>query len=188
MLDGKSGVSLVPRAALADVIQKVNYTTCRTAVLIPEPPESVGLKGFPRQRVVCQLSVMTNKGNRDTVSVERFLVQISYGEPVRQLFEGQKTQLYTSMVLWLQNAPPDTGGLKDHCQSVFSAARSSSTCRSQRLRTYSRARISHVPSCCTYNKRNRCSRLRGKMDSSLSRRRTTLIKNWSCCGCPMVLL
>ena len=104
-LDSSGGVSLVPKGAIPAVIRRVAYTTNPTAILISESPDRVGLRGFPRKQVTLQLSAMGAEGERQTVQVERFLVQISYGELVTQLLTGVRVQMLTTTIPMVAKLP-----------------------------------------------------------------------------------
>jgi len=95
-LDARGGISLVPKNAIPSVVQRVSYTTHPTAILICEQPDRVGLRGYPRKLVSLQLSAMGPDGQRQIVQVERYLVQMSYGEPVQQILSGVRVQMLTT--------------------------------------------------------------------------------------------
>lgn len=90
-------VALVPKQALAEVIQQVGFTGKPVAILITQEPDNFGLKGYHRQNVHCTISAMADSANRVNTMVDRCLVQLGFGEQVQQIIVGDKVDMYTSM-------------------------------------------------------------------------------------------
>ena len=78
-LSSRGGVAAVPREFVADVIRRIGFTASPVAVVISQEPDEIGLRGYPRQKVKCGLSVMGSDGTRTDVQVDRFLVQCGFG-------------------------------------------------------------------------------------------------------------
>ena len=91
------GVAAVTRELVADTVKRVGYTGNPAAIVITQEPDQIGFKGYPRQRIRCLLSVMKEDGNREEVAVDRFLVQLGFGEHVKQNMIGPEVQLLTTM-------------------------------------------------------------------------------------------
>lgn len=104
-IDSRGGISLVPKSEIPSVVQRIAYTTHPTAILISEQPDRVGLRGFPRKLVSLQLSVMGPDGQRQLTQVERYLVQMSYGDPVNQKLTGIRVQMLTTTVPMIIKLP-----------------------------------------------------------------------------------
>ena len=59
-------MALCPKQALPDVLQGIGYTAQPTASLTTETPDSLGLRGYPRNPVLCTISVMGDDGHRQS--------------------------------------------------------------------------------------------------------------------------
>lgn len=94
---------------MADVVRNVGFTANSFAILTVENPDSLGLKGYQRELVRCTVSVMGYDGTCSEVSVERFLTQLGFGDPVTQLMLGSEVNLRTSMVRMQLRCPERLG-------------------------------------------------------------------------------
>ena len=108
-LSSRGGVSAVPVDHIAEVIQRVGFTSNPVAILVTRDPDSVGLRGYPRQKVRCGLSVMGSEGIRIHTEVDRFMVQLGFGEPVHQNMRGVEVALLTTMVKMVIKLPERHG-------------------------------------------------------------------------------
>ena len=97
-LDSSGGVSLVPRSEIPAVLRRVGWTGNATAMVISQDPDSLSMRGYPRTRVYCQISVMGDGGIRTEARVHRFLVQLGSGDSVQMLMQGALVSMYTTMV------------------------------------------------------------------------------------------
>jgi hypothetical protein len=96
-LSRQGGVAIAPKFAIPGIVQRIGYTAAPVALVVTEPPEALGLRGYPRERITCTISYVNDHGQRDTTRVQKFLVQIGFGPPVCQLFHGQRVQIMTTM-------------------------------------------------------------------------------------------
>ena len=87
----------MPRGEIPAVLRRVGWTGNSTAMVISQDPDSLSMRGYPRTRVYCQISVMGDGGIRTEARVHRFLVQLGSGDPVQMLMPGALT-MYTTMV------------------------------------------------------------------------------------------
>ena len=76
-------MALCPKQALPDVLQGIGYTAQPTAILTTETPDSLGLRGYPRNPVLETMAT-----DSQMVEVSRFLTQLGYGAPVDQRLLG----------------------------------------------------------------------------------------------------
>lgn len=104
-LDKSGGVSLCPKACIAEVIRRVGYSTRPTALLTTEDPDVLGIRGFPHKLVSCTLSVMGAGGIGQDKLVQRYLVQIGYGDHVTQRVYGSPVQVFTTMCSMIIKLP-----------------------------------------------------------------------------------
>ena len=96
-LSASGGVSLVPKDALVDVLKRVGFTGKPTGILVVQNPDELGMRGYPRSMVTCSLSVAGADGQREIVTVKRWLVQLGFGEPARRVVEGEEVVMPTTM-------------------------------------------------------------------------------------------
>eukprot|EP00439_Symbiodinium_sp_Y106_P070831 s235_g12.t1 len=96
-LGSQGGVAVVPKEHIAEVIRRVGFTSHPVAIIITQDPDSLGLRGYVRHRIRCGLSVMGPEGTRLETQVERFLVQLGFGEHVIQTMYGKELSLMTTM-------------------------------------------------------------------------------------------
>jgi len=87
-LNASGGVSICPKESLPQVLANVGYTAHPCAVVITQSPEEVHLKGYPRIRIRCTFDICTDDGDRRQVSVDRYLVQLGFSQPVSMLAVG----------------------------------------------------------------------------------------------------
>lgn len=88
----------MPRGEIPAVLRRVGWTGNSTAMVISQDPDSLSMRGYPRTRVYCQISVMGDGGIRTEARVHRFLVQLGSGDPVQMLMQGALVTMYTTMV------------------------------------------------------------------------------------------
>ena len=108
-LGRQGGIAYVPRAHVADVVQRIGFTAQPVAIVVTQSPDSLGLRGYPRQAIRCGISVMANDGERVTTQVERFLVQVGFGPEVHQRMLGNEVQLMTTMTRMTLKMPERHG-------------------------------------------------------------------------------
>ncbi len=70
-LDSAGGIALTAKDLLPEIARRVGWTFHACAILTVQQPSELGLHGFPRQRVQCRLSVMTETGDRTEIMAER---------------------------------------------------------------------------------------------------------------------
>ena len=92
------GVALVPKDALPKVLTIVGYTSRPTAALLTQSPDEVGLRSYPRSRVLCNIDVDAGAGEPKVVMVERYLVQQGFGVPVGMRNVGPEVEVGITMV------------------------------------------------------------------------------------------
>ena len=109
LLDHRGGIALTPRRMIPEILRKVGFTTVPTAILTSQPAQDLGMKGFPQQQVRCALLVVNDEGSRDRIEVSRWLIQISYGQPVTQILQGRKVDIFTSMQFHIAKFPSRFG-------------------------------------------------------------------------------
>ena len=97
LLDGRGGIALCPRQLLPSVLQRVGFTTLATGILTSQPAQDLGMRGYPQQRVQCSIFALNDQGERVRVEVLRWLIQLSYGQHVKQVFTGPQVDLFTTM-------------------------------------------------------------------------------------------
>ena len=97
-LSSRGGVALVPKDLIADVVARVGYTANPVAMVVTQDPDLLGLRGYVRHRVRCGISVMGADGERTETQVERFLVQLGFGDPVEQRIIALEIPFMTTMV------------------------------------------------------------------------------------------
>lgn len=96
-LSGKPGVSCVPKHSTAKVLQQVGYTASPVGIVTVQSPQPLGLRGYPRQRISCHLSIMSSDGEHAEVLVERWLTQLGFGPHVEQVMDVPEVTMYNSM-------------------------------------------------------------------------------------------
>ena len=96
-LSSRGGVAAVPREFVTDVLRRIGFTASPVAIVMSQEPDEIGLRGYPRQKVKCGLSVMGSDGTRTDVQVDRFLVQCGFGLWVSQKMRGPEVVLFSSM-------------------------------------------------------------------------------------------
>lgn len=114
LLDHRGGIALTPPRMIPETLWKVGFTTMPTAILTSQPAQDLGMKGFPQQQVRCAILVVNKEGNRDRVEVNRWLIQISYGQPVSQILQGRKVDIFTLMRFHIAKFPSRLAGLKKY--------------------------------------------------------------------------
>ncbi|CAK0853303.1 unnamed protein product [Prorocentrum cordatum] len=97
-LDSTGVVAVVPKDALPMVLERVGYTAKATVAIVTQNPDDLGLRGYPRARVDCQLSVADAGGERTTARVTRWLVQLGFGEQVKKRAIGAAVDIGFHMV------------------------------------------------------------------------------------------
>jgi hypothetical protein len=96
-LSTQGGIAICPKARVPNVLRTVNWTQAPTAIPTSENPDALGLSGFPRTQVWCNMAVMAEGAERKTVQVRRWMTQLGYGQPVLQKHFGPTVQLYSTM-------------------------------------------------------------------------------------------
>ena len=96
-LDSSGGLSICPKIHIPQVLQQVGWTKEPVGILTSECPDTLGLRGFPRQEVFCTYSIMADGAQRKNVQVRKWLVQLGYGQFVIQKMFGPTVQLYSTM-------------------------------------------------------------------------------------------
>lgn len=97
-LTARGGVSVVPRNALATVIERVGYTGHATAAVVVQPPDQLGLKAYVRDSIICSLLVPGLNGEVKTVQATRWLVQLGFGPKVEMVAEGTEVNMPLHMI------------------------------------------------------------------------------------------
>ena len=108
-LSSCGGVSAVPVDHIAEVVQRVGFTSNPVAILITRDPDSGGLRGYPRQKVRCGLSVMGREGIRIHTEVDRFMVQLGFGEAIHQNMRVVEVSLLNTIVKMIIKLPERHG-------------------------------------------------------------------------------
>ena len=96
-LDSSGGLSICPKIHIPQVLQQVGWTKEPVGILTSECPDTLGLRGFPRQEVFCTYSIMADGAHRKNVQVRKWLIQLGYGQFVIQKMFGPTVQLYSTM-------------------------------------------------------------------------------------------
>ena len=96
-LDSKGGIAICPKTHIPTVLQNVGWTKEPVGILTSENPDLLGLRGFPRQEVFCNYSIMAENAERKNVQVRKWLTQLGYGQYVVQKLVGPTVQLYSTM-------------------------------------------------------------------------------------------
>ena len=105
-LTKQGGISIAPKNSIAEIVQRIGYTTNPVALVVTEPPEALGLRGYPRKKVTCTVSYINDQGERSTTQVQKFLIQLGFGAEVSQTFQGPKVQIMTTMRPMIAKFPP----------------------------------------------------------------------------------
>ncbi len=108
-LDATGGVSLTAKNWIPEIVRRVGWTSNACAILTVQQPSELGLHGFPRQRVQCRISVMTETGVRKEIMVERWLIQLGYGQPVVQKMQGELVSVFVTMKSCIAKFSPRFG-------------------------------------------------------------------------------
>ena len=129
-LGPSGGVAVVAKENLPLVLEKVGYSSRPTAALVTQDPDSLGLRGYPRSRVVCSLDVDAGAGERKIVLVDRFLVQLGFAGQVNMVREGEELEIGVTMTRMVAKfstlrgwslGPHPAGVLTEHLNRVVDA-------------------------------------------------------------------
>lgn len=105
-LNHRGGVALCYKADLPETLRRVGYTLEPCAVLLTQDPVQLGLKGYKFESVQFTVRVRDDDGRLKPVSLERFLVQLGFGDAVRQTATGDIiVQLPTCMHKFVAKFP-----------------------------------------------------------------------------------
>ncbi|CAK0816224.1 unnamed protein product [Prorocentrum cordatum] len=98
-LGPKDGVAIVPKDALPEVLRNVGYSANKptVAVLIQDPDE-LGIRGYPRTYISCRVRVTTEGGETADTTVQRYLVQLGFGEQASMKGIGMEIAVTKQMV------------------------------------------------------------------------------------------
>ena len=96
-LSTQGGIAICPKTCVPQVMRNVSWTQAPTAILTNESPDALGLSGFPRTQVWCNMAVMAEGAERKTAQVRRWMTQLGYGQPVIQKHSGPTVQSYSTM-------------------------------------------------------------------------------------------
>ena len=105
-LSKKGGIAIAPKHAIPALVQRIGHTTNAVAVIVTEPPEALGLRGYPRERVTCTISFVNDQGERATAIVQKYLIQLGFDAKVSQIFHGPKVNIMTTMRPMVAKFPP----------------------------------------------------------------------------------
>ena len=94
---------------IPEIIRRVGWTSHACAILTVQQPSELGLHGFPRQRVQCRISAMTETGERKEIMVERWLIQLGYGQSVVQNMQGELVNVFVTMKSCIAKFSPRFG-------------------------------------------------------------------------------
>ena len=108
-LDAGGGVSLTAKNLIPEIIRRVGWTSHACAMLTVQPPSELGLLGCPRQRVQCRISVMTETGERKEIMIQRWLIQLGYGQPVVQKMQGELVSMFATVKSCIAKFSPRFG-------------------------------------------------------------------------------
>ena len=84
-LSVQGGVAIVPKNAVAQVVQQVGWSSSPIGIVTTESPDTLGLRGFPRSQIQCTISYMGLDATREQVVVKRWLTQLGYGQAVEMV-------------------------------------------------------------------------------------------------------
>eukprot|EP00434_Breviolum_minutum_P040829 symbB.v1.2.036299.t1/scaffold5093.1/size31020/1 len=108
-LDAGGGVSLTAKNLIPEIIRRAGWTSHACAILTVQPPSELGLLGFPRQRVQCRISVMTETGERKEIMIQRWLIQLGYGQPVVHKMQGELVSMFATVKSCIAKFSPRFG-------------------------------------------------------------------------------
>ena len=112
-LTSTGGVAFCYRDFIPDVLRNVGYTHNPCAILIVQPPNEVGLRGYPYDAITCQMQTLDADNNQKITLVDRHLVQIGFGDPVLQVASGDVVQFPSCMIRLVVKASPHLGWLPE---------------------------------------------------------------------------
>ena len=182
----RGGVSAVPVDRIAEVVQRVGLTSNPVAFLITRDPDSVGLRGYPRQKVRCGLSVMGSEGIRIHTEVDCFMVQLGLGEAVHQNMRGVEVSLLNTMVnMIISSFLSITDGHSDHIRHQSSSPSFRITCPRRQCPTLSLVKVLQPAFCCTPISLVSCSKTQARGEPFS---RPVRVLTWSCYDCQKALI
>ncbi|CAE7594776.1 unnamed protein product [Symbiodinium natans] len=96
-MSDEGGVCIVHKDQVPTVLRAVGYTLAPTAILTTQHAQALGLKHYPCAKVTCLLRVRDEHGDFIEVTVQRHLIQLSFGPPVTMAAEGEQILLAVPM-------------------------------------------------------------------------------------------
>ncbi|CAE7255907.1 unnamed protein product [Symbiodinium natans] len=100
-MSDEGGVCIVHKDQVPTVLRAVGYTLAPTAILTTQHTQALGLKHYPCAKVTCLLRVRDEHGDFIEVTVQRHLIQLSFGlsfgPPVTMAAEGEQILLAVPM-------------------------------------------------------------------------------------------
>ena len=107
-LSSKGGVSIVYKADIPSVLQKVGYTQNATAMVTTQSAQQLGLRAYPCDSITCTLAIQDNDETKH-VTVQRFLIQLGFGPKVCKAAIGELVSLTNTMCKVVLRMPPGFG-------------------------------------------------------------------------------
>lgn len=89
---------------IPEIIRRVGWTSHACAILTVQPPSELGLLGFP-----WRICVMTETGERKEIMMQRWLIQLGYGQPVVQKMQGELVSMFVTMKSCIAKFSPRFG-------------------------------------------------------------------------------
>ena len=111
-LSSKGGVSIVYKADIPSVLQKVGYTQNATAMVTTQSAQQLGLRAYPCDSITCTLAIQDNDETKH-VTVQRFLIQLGFGPKVCKAAIGELVSLTNTMCKVVLRMPPGFGWTPD---------------------------------------------------------------------------
>ena len=97
-LDASGGIAICTKEAIPTVLSNIGFTANACGILIVQDPDSLHLVGYPRSKVKCTYDISVGGSERKHITVERFLVQLGFGDHVKMKKHGQELQVKTTVV------------------------------------------------------------------------------------------
>ena len=112
-LTSTGGGAFCYRDFIPEVLRNVGYTHNPCAILIVQPPNEVGLRGYPFDTITCRMQTLDADYNQKITLVDQHLVQLGFGDPVLQVASGDVVQFPTCMIRLVVKASPHLGWLPE---------------------------------------------------------------------------
>eukprot|EP00971_Amphidinium_carterae_P332592 6466809-Amphidinium_carterae.1 len=86
------GITYIPKSEVAAALARIGSTRQPTALVTSESPEALYMRGYPSEHLWLGLLVLEGSTERQ-VRARKHVIQVGFGEPVRQRALGDEIQL-----------------------------------------------------------------------------------------------